>query len=117
MPRPTPRMIPLADCKPRWLYYVPCRNFSLGVFHEEEKGFIGLREKFGSVFLATEYHWDTGAPYGTAVPIEALEPIPDDMELSEGSTALREWMFAAVERHLESLEEKNKAYYDETLAR
>jgi hypothetical protein len=39
-------------------------------------GFVGIREKFGSEYLFTEYHWDTGAPCGTVHPVELLEMCP-----------------------------------------
>jgi hypothetical protein len=112
MPHPTPDMIPLADCKPRWLYYIASRNLSMGVYSPDDKGFIGIRTKFGSRFLATEYHWDTGEPYGTAIPYEALEQIPDDIELSlSNDKKLREWMLEAEERYNDTITAKDDARY------
>jgi hypothetical protein len=35
-------------------------------------GFLGIREKFENRFVDKEFHWDTGAPYGTARPLEDL---------------------------------------------
>ena len=75
--------IPLVECKDRMLYRLSSRNLSLGVYCAENNGFIGLRSKFGSQFLFTEYHWDTGAPYGTACPLEQLEALPAEIALSE----------------------------------
>lgn len=76
-------MISLENCKNRYLYKIKSRNLSLGVFNEEVKGFIGIRLKFNHEFLFTEYHWDTGAPFGTVKPIEILNKISDDIELKE----------------------------------
>lgn len=69
-------MIPLEDCKHAYLYRISARNFSLGVFDAEVKGFVGIREKFGTRYLFTEYHYDTGAPFGTVFPQEELGPCP-----------------------------------------
>lgn len=76
--------IALEDCKDRFLYRLKSRNLSLGVFNKERKGFVGIREKFGARYLATEYHYDTGAPFGTACPLEELEEIPAGLEAVEG---------------------------------
>ena len=68
--------IPLDDCKHGGLYRVSARNFDLGVYDEATHGFIGIRHKFGELYLFTEFHWDTGEPYGTAKPRLALEFSP-----------------------------------------
>jgi hypothetical protein len=75
--------IPLGACKPRFVYRVHSRNISIGVFNPDTNGFIGIRYKFDAEYLFTEYHWDTGSPYGTVKPKELLEKIPDDIELRE----------------------------------
>lgn len=64
-------MIPLKDCKKGYAYRLEARNFQAGIF-DGDTGFIGLRDKFGSIFLDTEYHWDTGAPFGTVHPIKEI---------------------------------------------
>ena len=74
--------IPLIECKDRMLYRLSSRNLSLGVYCAENKGFIGLRSKFGERFLFTEYHFDTGEPFGTAYPLEALEMLPRGITLA-----------------------------------
>lgn len=77
-------MITLQDCKPRGLYRIDARNFSLGVYNGVSKGFYGLRYKFGNTFIDEEFHWDTGAPHGTAKPLEALpESLPESIALGE----------------------------------
>jgi len=75
--------IPLESCEDRFLYKISSRNLSLGIFNVKNNGFIGVREKFGSHYLFTEFHWDTGAPFGTVHPFEKLDKLPDDIELTE----------------------------------
>lgn len=69
-------MIPVGECKPGWLYQLNSRNLDYGVYDESQKGFIGIRVKFGAKYLFTEYHWDTGPPFGTAMPIKEMRPCP-----------------------------------------
>jgi hypothetical protein len=71
--------IPLEECKHGGLYRISSRNLSLGVYDERHHGFTGIREKFGEFFLDTEFHWDTGAPFGTAHPKELLEMVPEEI--------------------------------------
>ena len=87
------------------LYRIRSRNLFLGVWDEKVKGFIGIREKFGSRFLATEYHWDTGAPFGTASPLEDLGESPV-FELSEKSKELFDWLEIYEANWLEENKEK-----------
>lgn len=76
-------VIPLEECRHRHIYRLQSRNLALGVFNRETRGFIGIREKFGDRFLFTEYHWDTGAPFGTANPYEDMGELPEGIELRE----------------------------------
>ena len=76
-------MIALPNCKDRFLYKINSRNLSYGVFDLSTNGFIGIREKFGSRYLFTEYHWDTGAPYGTVSPEYVLDMLPEDIPCTE----------------------------------
>ena len=69
-------MIPLEECKHRGLYKIQARNFSYGVFNKNQNGFVGIREKFSRKFLFTEFHHDTGPPYGTVKPLEFIEMCP-----------------------------------------
>lgn len=76
--------IPLDACKERRLYRIRSRNLRLGVFRERTGGFLGLREKFGSIFVFEEFHWDTGEPFGTVQPVEELpESLPDSIVLED----------------------------------
>jgi len=78
-----PDTIPLDKCKARYLYRIRARNFDLGVYDGNE-GFIGIRTKFGSRYLFTEYHWDQGPPYGTVCPLrEHQSCLPEGIELTE----------------------------------
>lgn len=70
--------IALADCQPRHLYRLHSRNLRYGAFNPDTRGFIGIRTKFSNRYLFTEYHYDTGAPFGTARPIEDLGEIADE---------------------------------------
>ena len=63
--------IPIPECEHGRLYRLSSRNLRSGVYNSETRGFVGLREKFGTTCLFTEYHYDTGPPFGTAYPIEA----------------------------------------------
>ena len=74
--RDHPDRIPIDQCQHGWLYRVYSRNLNLGVYRESDRGFVGIREKMGHRFLFTEFHWDTGAPYGTANPLEQLCECP-----------------------------------------
>lgn len=85
-------MIFKLECKNRKLYRIHSRNLCFGVYREETGGFIGLREKFGSVYLFEEYHYDNGPPFGTVKPEEELpEELPQRIvaEVSLGSECQR----------------------------
>jgi hypothetical protein len=75
-------VIPLSECKQGVVYRLLSRNLVSGVF-DGKTGFIGIREKFGVRFLSTEYHWDTGPPYGTARPLGAIGEIDPSIPLEE----------------------------------
>jgi hypothetical protein len=75
--------IPLTSCKSRGIYMLHSRNLSIGVFNPENNGFIGIREKFGDKFLFTEFHYDTGAPFGTVRPLKEIGLLPGDILISE----------------------------------
>jgi len=72
----TPRTIPLARCRHGYLYLLRSRNLVSGVFDEGTKGFVGIRSKLGSKRLFIEYHYETGAPFGTAHPVKEVGPYP-----------------------------------------
>lgn len=68
--------IALGQCKDGFLYIIHARNSYLGIFNAEEKSFTISRHKFSLNFLFEEYHWDTGAPYGTVKPLKELYEAP-----------------------------------------
>jgi len=68
---PESKHIKLEDCQKGHIYKISARNFNIGIF-DGDTGFIGVREKFGDRYLFTEYHWDTGPPFGTVRPLEAI---------------------------------------------
>ena len=77
-------MIPKSECKDRRLYRLNSRNLTLGVWCAASGGCIGLRTKFTSTYPATEYHWEQGAPHGTAQPQEELsDELPAEVHLTE----------------------------------
>lgn len=68
----------------RGIYRIRSRNLTVGVY-DGKGGFIGIREKFGSLYLFTEYAWEQGPPYGT-VRIEGREGVgwcPPEIKLTE----------------------------------
>jgi hypothetical protein len=76
-------MIPKAECKDRRLYRIKSRNLVLGVYRVESGGFLGLREKFGQVYVFEEYHWENES-YATVQPFEELpETLPLDIPNEE----------------------------------
>lgn len=78
MLRGASRYFPLPECKPRHVYRVRARNFTLAVFDGKD-GFVGIREKFGKRFLDTEHHWDV-EHFPTCQPMEALGELPEGID-------------------------------------
>jgi len=90
--------LPIEKCEHTGLYMILARNFTLGVYHQKKQGFIGIRQKFTMEFLDMEYHWDTGAPYGTVKPLEFLEWCP--VYVGEKNKLLMEWLKEKNEHYL-----------------
>jgi hypothetical protein len=63
------------------VYKLKARNFGYGVWVGD--GFIGVREKFGNVYLFKELHWDDGEPFGTVQPLEEVGEVPKGVPLTE----------------------------------
>jgi hypothetical protein len=80
------KRIPLEECKHGFLYRIWSRNLAFGVFNEDTKGFVGIREKFGSEYLFEEYHYDTGPPFGTVLPKFVVEKCPHEDLRESGDT-------------------------------
>ena len=92
--------IDLDLCRIGMAYKLNSRNLAVGVYDGSE-GFIGIREKFGRRYLFSEYHWDQGPLFGTACPLEEIEPCPEP--LSEENEALFEWLAPTFFHELRSL--------------
>ena len=102
--------IPLAECEKGVIYKLHSRNLHSGVFDGKE-GFIGVREKFWSRFLDTEYHGETGPPHGTAWPLERVGEVPDHpsiplqvrVSFGEGGSIENANLFALLQYHTPGL--------------
>lgn len=76
--------LPESEMEDRRVYRIHSRNLVVGAWRAETRGFIGVREKFGSLYLFEEYHSETGPPLGTAVAIEAYDLlVPETVLLAE----------------------------------
>lgn len=87
---PSFESIPVEDLIVRDCYRVRSRNLAVGVW--DGNSFLGLREKFGSVFVFGEVHWDLSEHFGTAHALERIDRLPDDILLAErlpGSFCMR----------------------------
>jgi hypothetical protein len=73
-------MTELAHLQKGKVYRLQSRNLSCGVW-DGEKGFIGIRRKFGSCFLEREIHWDLDENHGTAKAMDELGAIPESIPL------------------------------------
>lgn len=63
------------------VYDIRCRNFNVGVF-DGNRGFIGVREKFGREYLFTEF-LPPGA-FGTVVHVGEMRcRVPEGIEITE----------------------------------
>lgn len=63
-------------------YRLDAQQIKVGVF-DGDTGFIGICEKVGLRSLFREFHWDAGAPHGTARPLEDLGPVPKSISIVE----------------------------------
>lgn len=68
--------ITLAACVDRQVYRVHSRNLDPHcVFSAADRGFFGIRTKWGTRFIDIEYHVDLGREgFGTAMPLAAVTP-------------------------------------------
>lgn len=88
----------LPECEQGMAYRVNSRNLTVAVFDGKD-GFVGIREKWGDEYLFTEYHYDTGSPFGTVLPRESLARIPEGMSLDTADNPeLLAWLAEQQER-------------------
>lgn len=64
--------LPMTEMIAGGVYLIKARNASVGIWNPDDNSFHIIRSKFGSSFLCSEYHWDTGAPFGTVKPLKHL---------------------------------------------
>jgi hypothetical protein len=72
------RRIPSSDVVVGRAYVIHARNGGVGVAVKQD-GLLGYelhREKFGDHYLFTEYDWDNGSPFGTAIPLAVVSAEP-----------------------------------------
>ncbi len=72
-----------AEMVDRCVYDVRARNFRVGVWNAKTSGFIGIREKLGSLFLFTEYWSEPDSPVSTARAVELLGQVPEGVQVRE----------------------------------
>jgi hypothetical protein len=71
--------IPKENLEVGMAYKVISRNLSIAIWNGAT--FLGLRQKFHSIFIENEYHYDDGESVRV---LEALESIPEDLDLVAG---------------------------------
>jgi hypothetical protein len=74
---------PVTELKRGYVYSLRSRNLHLGVF-DGQRGFIGIREKFGAHYLFREYLAD-GGDFGTVTPLAEIGPLPEGVEIRENT--------------------------------
>jgi hypothetical protein len=90
--------IPIYECQDRGVYRIIGRSiYDIGVFDQKNGEFIGVREKFGDLFLFSEEHWDMGAPHGTVKPKEKMGDLPNEISITDRNrTALFDFLHKAI---------------------
>ena len=82
------KRIPLGDLKPGYLYIIHARNGRVGVYRHNPDAndpqwrheYDLPRTKFGRTYVDQEYDWETGPPFGTAIPLKEVGPVPENVE-------------------------------------
>lgn len=74
-------MIPLNKMITGGTYKVDARNFGFAVW--DGKQFHGKRFKCGDVFIDQELHYESDEKYGTVIPLEYIEQINFNIELTQ----------------------------------
>jgi hypothetical protein len=92
------------ECQKDYLYWVASRSVGelaicRGVDEYDRVQFEGWRNKLGSDFLFTEYHWDDDSYVGTVKPYVELEQVPE----LDSPDSLMDWLLL---KHIELQEER-----------
>ena len=94
--------VPMDEVEPGRAYVIHARNGGVGVAVKTEDGRLGYRlrrVKFERVYLSTEWDWDEGEPYGTAIPLALVEELPP-----ESDDVLLEWLKGEEDEHRERID-------------
>ena len=113
--KPLKMYLKLQTMKPNYLYLLKARNFSFGIWKENEQGFLGKRYKFGEVFTFTEVHWDASEDFGTAKPLLELEKSPftqNDLEYNWDSPKIAAKLEKDLLGYLEDVEVRYASLYN-----
>jgi hypothetical protein len=98
-------MTPIKDCVAGRVYKIRCRNLRYGVYDGED-GFIGIRTKFGSRYLFTEYYCNPEAPLGTVRNQEDTGiNVPEGINIKDRSS---DDLFKFLDSLQDKLENKNE---------
>ena len=83
--------IPWVQCTIGRLYRLDTRNLGPVAVCDGINGFLGLRRKFGSIFIDHETHHELSDQFGTASPWEELsDEIP--LEIRKSMEATHAWL-------------------------
>lgn len=78
-------LMPMDELEHRRLYRIRSRNLVVGVWNASARGFVGVRNKFGSEYPFVEYHYDADKNYGTVDLMEPMDRIlPDWIDIRAG---------------------------------
>lgn len=109
--------ITISQLKPFYLYRIHARNSRFGIYTPSDSGFLIRRLKFHEYFAFVEYHWDTGAPYGTVRPLKELEKTPfAEEDIKQGPSEIdgvKYYGYHKEEELMNYLKTKMKEYEDE----
>lgn len=104
------KKIPMEDLEARRVYRLASRNLVVGAWRPSTRGFVGIREKFSSIYLFEEYHADADPHMGTVAAMEPMDAVvPEGMELSEDSDDLLAWMLEVEKPILEACRAEGEA--------
>jgi hypothetical protein len=94
------RRVPLDAIEVGRAYVIHARNGGVGVAISEPDGigYVLHREKFGEHYLFTEWDWSTGEPFGTAIPLFAIDVAPP-----KDDDKLLAWLAEREEEHKDAI--------------